>query len=139
MENSFRSMPKEDLFKVRMYLEADTQTDSVFHVMAAGMYDEAASDLAQVKELCDDAEYAVWKEEYISKKLEQLGNMNIITCTYEFAGAGKFDSTMPEFEYESFKAWLNEIGAGIIGDVRSATEDEIKTYIALEAAKDECH
>lgn len=139
MENSFMSMPEEDLFKVRMYLEADTQTASVFHVMAAGMYDEAADDLAQIKEICDDIKYAAWKEEYIQKKYEHLKNTDIITCTYEFAGAGKFDSTMPEAEYESFRAWLNEIGAGIIGETRKATEDEIRNYIALEAAKDECH
>lgn len=139
MENSFSSMPEEDLFRVRMYLEADTQTDSVFHVMAAGMYDEAESDLAQIKEICDDEKYAAWKEEYIQKKYDQLKNTSVITCTYEFAGAGKFSSTMPEAEYESFRAWLDEIGAGITGDIRKATDDEIRNYIALEAAKDECH
>jgi len=49
------------------------------------------------------------------------------------------NSFMSMPEYESFRAWLNEIGAGIIGETRKATEDEIRNYIALEAAKDECH
>lgn len=127
-------MTREDLYRMRLFLEAETNTDSVFHDMDPDTFEMEEAQLSAVKERCeDDQDYEGWKEEYLAGELAKVAGKKFITCDYLFAGIGQYTMTMPEEEKESFICWINGNGSAFFCGDREATDEEIKTYIALQA------
>ncbi len=127
-------MEREDLYRMRLFLEADINTDSVFNDMDPDSLEMEEAQLSAVKERCeDDQDYESWKEEYLTSELAKIAGKKIITCDYLFAGIGQYTMTMPEEEKESFICWINGNGSAFFCGEREATDEEIKTYIALQA------
>lgn len=127
-------MKREDLYRMRLFLEADINTDSVFNDMDPDSLEMEKAQLSAVKERCeDDQDYENWKEEYLTSELAKVAGKKFITCDYLFAGIGQYTMTMPEEEKESFICWINGNGSAFFCGDREATDEEIKTYIALQA------
>ena len=104
--------------------------------MDADAFEQEKRDLKAVIEACEsDDDYAEWKENYLNSELANLNGQKIIVCKYLFAGLGQYEAIIPECGLESFKCWINGNGSAFFGGTREATEEEVKTFIALSASK----
>ena len=57
-------MNREDLYRMRLFLEADINTDSVFNDMDPDSIEMEKAQLSAIKERCEDEQdYESWKEE----------------------------------------------------------------------------
>ena len=127
----------DTLYRVRLTLEANLNTSSVFHDMDAGAVKNMKSQLKAVIAKCqNETDYKEWKASYIATEFDKLKGTSFITCTYMFAGIGQYDTTMPAEQKKSFICWINANGSAFYGGDRAATEEEIKEYIALMAGRD---
>ena len=129
---------KEDLYRMRLALETDLVTESVYHDIEGEEFEQEAARLQAVKDSCDDEnDYEVWKEKYILEQFEKLKEKKFITCTYLFAGIGQYEEIIPKEEKESLICWINGNGSASFGGERESTDDEIKKYIALHSNDEE--
>lgn len=124
----------ETLYRLRLSMETDIKTESVFHDMDDEGLEQEEKRLLIIKEKCDDEEYLSWVKAFISAEFEKIKDVKFIVCTYLFAGIGQYDIIIPEDQKESFICWINGNGSAFYGGDREATEEEIKTFIALHAA-----
>lgn len=124
----------ETLYRLRLSMETDIKTESVFHDMDDEGLEQEEKRLLIIKEKCDDEEYLSWVNAFISAEFEKIKDVKFIVCTYLFAGIGQYDIIIPEDQKESFICWINGNGSAFYGGDREATEEEIKTFIALHAA-----
>ena len=92
--------------------------------------------LKTVKGKCDEADYQAWKETYIARELKKLNGKKFLACEYLFAGIGQYEAVIPEEDKGELVSWINGNGSAFLGSEREATEEEIKRYIALQAAAD---
>lgn len=123
----------EELFKRRLALETDVNTESVYHDMDAEAFEEEKKELEKLKKRCG-SEYEAWKDKYISEEYEKLKDKKFIVCWYLFAGAGQYEDVMPEEMYPSFMCWIQGNGAAFGDKKRDATKEDIELYIAKHAA-----
>ena len=127
----------DSLYRVRLTLEANLNTSSVFHDMDAGAVKNMKNQLKSIIGKCEnEADYQAWKASYIATEFDKLKGTEFITCTYIFAGIGQYDTTMPAEQKSSFICWINGNGSAFYAGDRAATEEEIKEYIALLAGRD---
>ncbi len=131
------NMEKEALFRMRLSLETDVETDSVFHDLDDNNFRAEKAHLQAVIDKCkDEMEYKTWKESFVSSEYEKIKNKKFITCSYAFAGIGQYEITIPVEVKDDFICWIDGNGSAFYGGDIEATEDEIKRYIALNASKD---
>ncbi len=126
----FASMNEEEIFLNRLYIEANDEKSYVFKDMDADMQKQIRRDLRNVIAACPDG-YEEWKKSFLESNMEELKGTKMITCRYMFAGIGSYTETMPEDKLDGFKRWIDGNGSAFLGEVREATADEIKSYIAL--------
>lgn len=127
---------KEELFKLRLGLETDVVTESVFHDMDYMAFKSEKAMLKAVAEASDRVGgYDIWKETYIAAELNKFESKKFLVCKYMFAGIGQYEIVIPEDELESFKCWIDGNGSAFMGSVRDADTKDIETYIALSAIK----
>ena len=124
----------ETLYRLRLSMETDIKTESVFHDMDDEGIEQEEKRLLIIKEKCDDEDYLSWVNTFISAEFEKIKDVKFLVCTYLFAGIGQYDIIIPEDQKESFMCWINSNGSAFYGGDREATEEEIKTFIALHAA-----
>ena len=131
------NLDKETLYRMRLSLETDIATDSIYHELDSDAFEAEKEQLQAVIDRCEDeADYNAWKESFISEEFKKLNGKRFLTCTYLFAGIGQYEAIIPEEEKESFQCWINGNGSAFFGGDREATEEEIKTYIALHAGEE---
>ena len=127
-------LDKETLYRMRLALETDVDTESVFHDLDDEAFDAEKAKLDAVKERCDDeADFQAWKKDYITSEYEKVQGKKFLVCSYLFAGIGQYEAIIPAEQKESFICWINGNGSAFFGGERAATEDEIKKYLALQA------
>lgn len=127
-------MGKEELFRLRLGLETDIATESVYHDLDEDEFRAEKAKLHAVICKCrNDGEYEAWKDAFISSEYEKIKDKKFITCVYMFAGIGQYEITIPAEEKDNFIRWIDGNGSAFYGGERDATEDEIKQYIALNA------
>ena len=115
-------------------IETDIAIDSVYHDLDSDAFEEEKAKLQAVKDRCEDEDdYNAWKEFFISEEYKKLNRKRFLTCTYLFAGIGQYEAIIPEEEKDSFLCWIDGNGSAFFGGDREASEEEIKTYIALHA------
>jgi len=130
-------LDKETIYRMRLSLETDVNTESVFHDMDDEAFDAEKAKLEAVKERCEDeADFQTWKNEYLSSEYEKVKRKKFLVCTFLFAGIGQYEAIIPEEQKESFICWIDGNGSAFFGGEREATEDEVKNYLALQAAAD---
>ena len=131
------SVDKKTLYLMRLFLETDIETESVFKDMDGGnqKYDEVR--LQAVNErIEDESDYLAWKQAYLEEEYTKVKDQKFLTCTYLFAGIGQYEMTIPADEKKSFLEWIRANGSAFFGGERNATEEEIKRMIALNAPVD---
>lgn len=125
----------ENTYRMRLALETDIATDSVYHDIDVKAFKDESKQLKKLIKVCESQKlYEDWKQAFISKEFEKVKGQKFLTCTYIFAGIGQYEDTIPETELKSFMCWINGNGSAFFGGSREATESEIKQYIALHAA-----
>ena len=130
-------LDRETLYRMRLALETDVETESVFHDMDGEAFEAEEAKLDAVKERCEDeADFQAWKKDYIASEYEKVKGKKFLVCSYLFAGIGQYEAIIPAEEKESFICWINGSGSAFFGGEREATEDEIKKYLALQADAD---
>ena len=88
-----------------------------------------------IKNICEDEdEYLGWKATYINEEYEKLEDKKFITCEYFFIGYGSYSATIPEEQKASFLCWIDGNGSAFFAGEHEASEEEVKNYIALQAA-----
>ena len=129
---------KEALYRLRLSLEADVNTDSVFHVFDESGFRSVKAKLKKIVKECEsEDDYNAWKESFLNSEFEKLKEHRFLTCGYAFAGVGQYDAVFPEEQKDSFECWINGNGSAFMGECRESTEEEIKSYIALNAESSE--
>ena len=132
------TLDQEALYKMRLSLETDIATPSVFHDLDGEALRTEKAQLNVIMGSCtDEAEYQSWKEDYLAKEFEKLSGKKFLTIDYLFAGIGQYDAVIPEEDKESFMCWISSNGSAFLANERESTEDEIKRYIAIIAGADE--
>ena len=127
----------ETLYRLRLSLEADIETPSIFNDLDGEELKGKKMKLQIAKERCtDDSDYEAWKQKFIADEFKKVAGKTFLTCKYMFAGIGQYEATIPEEEKESFVCWINGNGSAFYGGERKATEEEVKRYLALQAAPD---
>ncbi len=127
-------LDRETLYRMRLALETDVDTESVFHDMDDEAFDAEKAKLDAVKERCEDeADYQAWIKDYIASEYDKIQGKKFLVCSYLFAGIGQYEAIIPAEQKESFICWINGNGSAFFGGEREATEDEIKKYLALQA------
>lgn len=130
-------LDRETLYRMRLALETDVETESIFHDMDGEAFEAEEAKLDAVKERCEDeADFQAWKKDYIASEYEKVKGKKFLVCSYLFAGIGQYEAIIPAEEKESFICWINGSGSAFFGGEREATEDEIKKYLALQADAD---
>lgn len=128
---------KEELYRLRLTLEADINFESVFHDMDYEEFEMEKKQLEVVIAACEsEEEYLTWKTEYVDSEFERVGDQKYIVCKYMFAGIGQYEMIMPAEGLESFKCWIDGNGSAFFLGEREALANEIKTFIALNAANE---
>ena len=127
-------LDKETLYRMRLALETDIETESVFHDMDDRAFAVEKATLDIVKDRCEDeADFQAWKRSYIASEYEKVKDRSFLVCSYLFAGIGQYEAIIPADQKAAFVSWINGNGSAFFGGEREATEDEIKKYIALQA------
>ena len=130
-------LDKETLYRMRLALETDVETESVFHDFDDEAFDAEKAKLAAVKERCsDEADFQAWKTSYLTAEYEKVKGKRFLVCGYLFAGIGQYEAIIPAEQKDSFICWINGNGSAFFAGEREATEDEIKKYLALQADAD---
>lgn len=130
-------LDKETLYRMRLALETDVETETVFHDIDCEEFDAEKAMLEAVKERCEDeADFQAWKNDYITSEYEKVKGKEFLVCSYLFAGIGQYEAIIPVEQKESFISWINGNGSAFFGGEREAKENEIKKYIALQADVD---
>lgn len=128
---------KEELYRLRLTLEADINFESVFHDMDYEEFEMEKKQLEVVIAACEsEEEYLTWKTEYVDSEFERVGDQKYIVCKYMFAGIGQYEMIMPAEGLKSFKCWIDGNGSAFFLGEREALANEIKTFIALNAANE---
>ena len=128
------NLDKESLYRLRLALETDIKTGSVFHDMDTMAFASEKMTCKAAKERCEDEEdYQSWKKEYLATEYEKVKDQKFLVCTYIFAGIGQYEAIIPADQKTSFIGWINANGSAFLGGEREATEEEVKKYIALKA------
>ena len=128
---------KEELYRLRLTLEADINFESVFHDMDYEEFEMEKKQLEAVIAGCESEEdYLIWKTEYVDSEFERVGDQKYIVCKYMFSGIGQYEMIMPAEGLESFKCWIDGNGSAFFLGEREALANEIKTFIALNAANE---
>ena len=127
-------LDRESLYRIRLSLETDIETDSVFHDLDVQVLKEQEARLDAVLARCEDEDdYEEWKQTYIESEYESLKDRKFLTYSYLFAGIGQYKQTIPEEQKESFLCWIQGNGSAFCDSGRVASEEEIKHYIAMTA------
>lgn len=128
------SVDKNTLYLMRLFLETDIETESVFKDMDGGSQKYEEIQLQAVNErIEDESDYSAWKQAYLDEEYAKVKDQKFLTCTYLFAGIGQYEMTIPAEEKKSFLEWIQANGSAFFGGERNATEEEIKRMIALHA------
>lgn len=126
--------PEEIIFRKLLAMSTDIEIPSIYHDMEAGVIKELKRQIQKLKNQCPSIiDYEQWAKEYIETEYEKVKKEKWITVPYIFAGMGQYSKTFPEAELECFRAWINGNGSAFMGEPVPATEEEIKTAIALAA------
>ena len=132
--DSMEDYDKESLYRMRLSLETDIATDSIFHEMDSEAFDAEKTKLEAIKERCEDEEdFETWKNGYLTSEYEKVKGEKFLVCRYLFAGIGQYEAILPAEQKESFICWIDRNGSAFYGGEREATEAEIKKYLALHA------
>ena len=123
---------KEELYRLRLTLETDTNIESVFHDMDYNEFEMEKKQLEAVIAACEsEKDYLTWKTAYVESEFSRIGDQKYIVCKYLFAGIGQYEMIMPAEGLESFKCWIDGNGSAFFGGEREASDDEIKTFMLL--------
>ena len=88
---------KENMYKLRLTLETDIATPSVFHKFNPGWVKESKTRLKAIKDQYnDEKDYKAWKKTYLSEKYEKAAKEKYISCVYVFMGIGQYDIVLKE-------------------------------------------
>ena len=132
---SFVDQNKELMYRMRLALEADVATESIYHDLDDDAFKAEKRELRRVKANCEnEAEYETWKDAFLSREYKKLEGKKFLVCTYIFAGIDQYDMVIPEEEKDAFLCWIDGNGGAFFGGDREATEEEVKNYIALHAS-----
>lgn len=130
-------LDKEVLYRMRLALETDVETESVFHDMDDEAFEAEKATLVAIKGKCEDeADFQAWKNGYLIAEYEKVKGKRYLVCGYLFAGFGQYEAIIPAEQKDSFICWINGNGSAFFTGEREATEDEIKKYLALQADAD---
>lgn len=130
-------LDRETLYRMRLALETDVETESVFHDLDDESFEMEKARLEAVKERCEDeSDFRAWKNNYITMEYEKIKGKKFLVCSYLFAGIGQYEAIIPAEQKDSFICWINGNGSAFFGGEREATEEDIKKYIALQADAD---
>ena len=124
-------MTVEEKFRYRLQLESDIEHDTVFHYINIDEYDKHKKILKKLVPEIDDEDYRIWKEKFINEQLNMIDKEKIVTCSYAFSGLGHYADVMHEDDYDVFKDFISDNGSAVMEEIRKATDDEVKLYIAL--------
>lgn len=128
-------LDKEMLYRMRLSLETDIETESVYHDMDGAAFENEKLQLEAIINRCEDEdEYQSWKQTYIDAEYAKMKDKGFLVCKYIFAGIGQYESVIPKEAKESFICWINGNGSAFFGGEREATENDIRRFIALQAA-----
>ena len=127
---------QETLFKTRLSVEANLSVDNVFRDMNARTLREEEAYLRALENACSAKDYEDWKEEYISSRFQATKEAGILSCTYLFAGIGQYTALIQKDALPSFQCWIGANGSAFFGGSKPATDEEIRTYIAMHATKE---
>lgn len=133
IDDSFETMEK--VFKRRLALETELKHPSVYTDIDADAQKSIKKELKKLKSMYSESLYKEWVKTYIAQEYANHKDEKWVTVAYLFAGMGQYSRTFPEAELECFKAWIDGNGSAFMGNPEPATEEEIKTAIALAAEK----
>ena len=123
---------KETLYRARLSVETDLETESVYKDMDASAVRKEEKVLAALIDACGD-DYEDWKQDYLDREYEKVKDKKFLVCGYLFAGIGQYKATIPEEALPSFQCWINGNGSAFFGSSREATKEEVIKYLALHA------
>lgn len=130
-DDSYETM--ERTFKRRLALETELEHPSVYTDMDSEAQKSIERELKKLKAKYNDFLYTEWVKTYIAQEFYNHKDENWVTVPYIFAGMGQYSKTFPENELECFRAWIDGNGSAFMGEPAPATDEEIKTAIALAA------
>ena len=124
-----------EVYRYRAMVEAWIKNPSAYDTVEDYEHKEKAI-LEKLKKAClSDEAYSVWKKDYIDAKVKEVSSKTkIFACEYLFAGIGQFTEYVPESEIEMLKAMIQGAGSAFLGDVREATDQEIRVFVELHLA-----
>jgi len=126
---------KDLLYKMRLALESDVDTPSIFHDLNREEFHSEKEQLKAVKAACvREDEYQHWKLDYINSELTKLSKIKFTVCSYSFAGSGQYEMVIPEVGMDAFRKWISDNAYASLDAQRNATVDDIILYISLHAA-----
>ena len=74
-------LDRETLYRMRLALETDVETESVFHDMDGEAFEAEEAKLDAVKERCEDeADFQAWKKDYIASEYEKVKGKKFLVC-----------------------------------------------------------
>ena len=90
--------------------------------------------LQLLKQKCEDEDaYQNWKAEYITQRYDVLKDVPFATCSYLVAGVEDGVVILPKCQLDIFRAMIDGMGAGFMGEPEDASEDDVRTYIGSHA------
>jgi len=126
-------LDKETIYRMRLSLETDVNTESVFHDMDDEAFDAEKAKLEAVKERCEDeADFQTWKNEYLSSEYEKVKRKKFLVCTFLFAGIGQYEAIIPEEQKESFICWIDGNGSAFFGGERERPKTKLRIILLFK-------
>ena len=126
---------KEEMFRRRLALETDITVDSIFHDNDPDGFEYEKNYVRALTISTEsEGEYVTWKKNYIESHFQATKERGIVVCSYIFSGHGIYGMILPQEELHPFQGWLQMSGAMDAG-LRDATDEEIRTYIAMQAGR----
>ena len=126
---------KEELYRLRLSLETDVVLDSIFHDSDRNSFEYEKQYVKALVASCEnEADYTLWKKNFLDEEFRAAKDRDIVVCRYIFNGFGQYEMLLPMEELHPFQGWLQSGGAMDAG-MREATDEEVRRYIALNAAR----
>ena len=126
-------MENKKEYLLRLSDEASIAVHPVEFDMDSGIEKAVRKELRALKKDMDEKEYQAWKKQYLNTEYEKVKDQKWVTVHYLFAGIGSYNQTVPESQQECVIAFINANGSAFLGSINPATEEEVKSTLALFA------
>lgn len=120
---------KESLYKERLYVESTLEFPHIFMGVDADAMRRRKKDVKIARYLTEE-DYDTWKEEFLLSKLDEVKDEKLMTASVVVEEKGSFLNTIKESQVETFKHMIDDLDHAEISEIRVATEEERKIYIA---------